>query len=90
MLSEVEMTECLENFYISQAELDKSQKNFFNTLANWDEDKQYIVIAKTKLKKSNQEFIKYHNLQCDFAYFSVLGQLEMTEYKMKSLFTLKY
>ena len=38
-------------FYISQAELDKSQKNFFNTLANWDEDKQYIVIAKTKLNK---------------------------------------
>ena len=46
------MTECLEKiFYTSQAELDKSQKKFFNTLANWDEDKQYIVIAKTKLKK---------------------------------------
>ena len=70
------MTECLEKiFYTSQAELDKSQKKFFNTLANWDEDKQYIVIAKTKLKKSNQEFIKYHNLQCDFAYLFGVGAI---------------
>ena len=26
------------------------------------------VIAKNKLKKSNKEFIKYRDLQCDFAY----------------------
>lgn len=33
--SEAALTECLEKiFYISQAELDKSQKKFFNTLAN--------------------------------------------------------
>ena len=55
-------------FYISQAELDKSQKNLFNTLTNWDKDKQHIVIAKIRLNKFYQEFIKYHNLQCDFAY----------------------
>ena len=66
--SEAALTECLEKiFYISQAELDKSQKKFFNELDNWWEDKEYIVIAKTRLEKSNQEFIKYRTLQCDFA-----------------------
>ena len=30
--------------------------------------KSTSVIAKNKLKKSNKEFIKYRDLQCDFAY----------------------
>ena len=76
-LSEAELTECLEKiFHTSQAELDKSQQKFFDALTNWYEDKQYIIIAKTKLKRTNQEFIKYRDLQCDFAYSLGGGAIE--------------
>ncbi|WP_181415944.1 lysozyme inhibitor LprI family protein [Gilliamella apicola] len=75
--SEAELTKCLEKiFYTSQAELDKSQQKFFDALTNWYEDKQYIIIAKTKLKRTNQEFIKYRDLQCDFAYSLGGGAIE--------------
>lgn len=41
--SEAELTKCLEKiFFISQAELNKSQQKFFNALSNWYEDKEYI------------------------------------------------
>ena len=69
VFSQVDLAYCLEEiFHTSQAELDKSQQNFLNALSNWDEYKEYIVIAKNKLKKANKEFIKYRDLQCDFAY----------------------
>ena len=44
-------------FYTSQAELDKSQQKFFDALTNWYEDKQYIAIAKTKLKKLTKNLL---------------------------------
>ena len=92
-LSEAELTECLEKiFYTSQAELDKSQQNFFNALSNWDEDKEYIVIAKNKLKKANKEFIKYRDLQCDFAYSLGGGAIDnaLNMYKFSCLAELNF
>ena len=68
--SEAELTKCLEKkfFYISQAELDKSQQKFSMHFQIGMKTKGTSVIAKNKLKKSNKEFIKYRDLQCDFAY----------------------
>ena len=92
-LSEAELTECLEEiFHTSQAELDKSQQNFLNALSNWDEYKEYIVIAKNKLKKANKEFIKYRDLQCDFAYSLGGGAIDnaLNMYKFSCLAELNF
>ncbi|WP_334324783.1 lysozyme inhibitor LprI family protein [Gilliamella apicola] len=69
VFSQVDLAYCLEKiFYISEAELDKSQWKLFNVLSKWDESQNYIVRAKNKLKKSHKEFIKYRDRECDFAH----------------------
>lgn len=69
VFSQVDVAYCLEKiFYISEAELDKSQWKLFNELSKWDEGRDYIVRAKNKLKKSHKEFIKYRDSECDFAH----------------------
>ncbi|MFQ1013453.1 lysozyme inhibitor LprI family protein [Gilliamella apicola] len=69
VFSQVDVAYCLEKiFYISEAELDKSQWKLFNELSKWDEGRDYIVRAKNKLKKSHKEFIKYRDRECDFAH----------------------
>ena len=82
LLLESELTECLEEFFhTSQASLINHSRNFFNALSNWDEDKEHIVIAQNKLKKSNKEFIKYRDLQCDFAYSLGGGAIDSALFK---------
>ena len=69
VFSQVDVAYCLEKiFYISEAELDKSQWKLSNLLSKWDEGRDYIVRAKNKLKKSHKEFIKYRDRECDFAH----------------------
>lgn len=57
-----------KNFYISQAELNRSPQNFLMYFQIIMKKKCTSVIAKNKLKKSDKELIKYRDLQCDFAY----------------------
>ena len=68
-------------FSYQSSEFDKSQQEFFNAFSNWDEDKEHIVIAQNKLKKSNKEFSKYRDLQCDFAYSLGGGAIDSALFK---------
>ena len=53
VFSQVAVANCLEKiFYISEAELDKSQWKLSNVLSKWDEGRDYIVRAKNKITYS--------------------------------------
>ena len=100
VFSQVDVAYCLEKiFYISEAELDKSQWKLFNELSKWDEGRDYIVRAKNKLKKSHKEFIKYRDRECDFAHslgggaiglnkitYSCLAELNFQQAKLLDLY----
>lgn len=103
VFSQVDLASCLEKiFYISEAELDKSQWQLFNVLSKWDEERNYIIDAKNRLKKSNKEFIKYRDRECDFAHslgggaiglnkitFSCLAELNFQRAKQLDLYRSK-
>ncbi|MFQ0992253.1 lysozyme inhibitor LprI family protein [Gilliamella apicola] len=100
VFSQVAVANCLEKiFYISEAELDKSQWKLSNVLSKWDEGRDYIVRAKNKLKKSHKEFIKYRDRECDFAHslgggaiglnkitYSCLAELNFQQAKLLDLY----
>ncbi len=50
----------------SQASLQQAEKDAATTPSKWDEDDKYVIDAKTKLTRSNKEFEKYRQSQCDF------------------------
>jgi uncharacterized protein YecT (DUF1311 family) len=71
--SQAEMRDCLiKKAKDSQKALKLVEANVFNTLSKWDEDKNYIDLAKAKLTKSNNEFNKYRETQCEFS-VSLIG-----------------
>lgn len=44
-----------------------AEKNAAGVLSKWDEDDKYVGMAKTKLARSSEEFIKYRDAQCAFS-----------------------
>ncbi|RDU95190.1 DUF1311 domain-containing protein [Trinickia dinghuensis] len=51
----------------SQELLRDAETNAARALAGWDEDDRYVNQAKARLGRSNKEFEKYRQVQCDFS-----------------------
>jgi hypothetical protein len=67
-LSEVDMRECLEKKAAeSEKALKQAEDYALATLSGWDEDKEYIDLAKTRLIAAGKTFAQFRADQCSFA-----------------------
>jgi uncharacterized protein YecT (DUF1311 family) len=67
-LSEVDISECLEKAAAtSEKTLKQAEYYALATLSGWDEDKEYIDLAKTRLITAGKTFAQFRADQCSFA-----------------------
>jgi uncharacterized protein YecT (DUF1311 family) len=65
--SQAGMRDCLDKkARASAAELGKAEQQVREAIAKWDEDAQYLELAKTRLAAANAQFARYRDAQCAF------------------------
>jgi Lysozyme inhibitor LprI len=52
---------------VSQKILRQAENYMVSALSKWDEDGEYISLAKAKIAASSKDFVRYRNAQCEFS-----------------------
>ncbi|WP_216819966.1 lysozyme inhibitor LprI family protein [Zoogloea sp. LCSB751] len=65
--SQAGMRDCLAKKADESAKaLMRAEQDAVGVLSQWDDDRKYVGLAKTKLARANKAFAKYREVQCGF------------------------